>query len=138
MVQLLPVCCIVRWGVCNLFLFTDWLSGPQQYLIMNTTFCVLDLYFTLYLPCTWVKESMDKNWAGWGRNANTGKHFHFVRKPDPREELLRKGYFQKIGRFAFLKQFSILLRYLHSFLLFSFVLIVVYLAKLSPSSSLAR
>ena len=104
MVQLLPLCSIARWSIFNLFLFTNWFSGSQQFLIMNTTFFMLDLYFTLYAPCTWVKESIEKNWAGWGKNIKKGTHFYFVRKPDPREELLRKGYFKKVGCFAYIRK----------------------------------
>ena len=42
-------------------------------------------------------------WAGWGRGRK-GKHFYFVRKPDPREELTRKGYFVNSGKFVYIKK----------------------------------
>ena len=42
-------------------------------------------------------------WAGWGRGRK-GKHFYFVRKPDPREELTRQGYFSNSGKFVNMKK----------------------------------
>ena len=58
----------------------------------------------MYCPYTWIKESMRNNWAGWAQRGRRGEYFYFVRKPDPREELLNKGYFKKSGKFIYLRR----------------------------------
>ena len=52
--------------------------------------------------------SLRSQWAGWGqdRNSRHGKRFHFVRKSDPREEFIRKGYFLENGKFFYITRKS--------------------------------
>ena len=49
---------------------------------------------------------MRDRWAGWGRGRR-GKHFYYVRKPDPREELTRQGYFVNTGQFVYMRRYPV-------------------------------
>ena len=51
----------------------------------------------LYCPYMWIRSSKIDMWAGWGRQRK-GKHLYFVRKPNPSEELSRKGYFMNSAK----------------------------------------
>ena len=78
--------------------------STEQFLIQLLFTTILpDLYFMLYCPYMWIRASVRDMWAGWGRGRK-GKHFYFVRKPDPREELTRKGYFVNSGKFVYIKK----------------------------------
>ena len=82
----------VEWIVYEVFLYTKLFTGPEQFLIqLLFTTIMPDLYFMLYCPYMWIRASVRDMWAGWGRGRK-GKHFNFVRKPDPREELTRQRY----------------------------------------------
>ena len=85
-----------RWFIFQLFLNTEFFSGPDQFLILILLYLILDLYFMMYCPYTWIKKSKEANWIGWsdGRLERPEKYFYFVRKPDPLEELKIKGYFK--------------------------------------------
>ena len=43
---------------------------------------------------------------GTGKKHQTGKYFYFVRKPDPREEFIRKGYFLENEKFFYITRKS--------------------------------
>ena len=94
----------VEWLVYEVFLYTQLFTGPEQFLIQLVFSTVMaDLYFMLYCPCMWIMASMREGWAGWGRGRR-GDYFYYVRKPDPREELARKGYFVSNVHFAFIRK----------------------------------
>jgi hypothetical protein len=93
----------VEWLVYEVFLYTNIFPGPEQFLIQLVFNVMTDLYFMLYCPCMWIRASLKEGWAGWGRGRR-GKHFYYVRKPNPREELTRKGYFASNGHFTFIRK----------------------------------
>ena len=78
----------------ELYLRTILFSGPQQFALNQTYNFLVDLYLTLYCPWMWMSKTKKANWDGWMRKRK-GRHFHYVRKPDPQEELKRRGYFKK-------------------------------------------
>ena len=98
---------LLRWLLNQIFLFTDWFDGTHQFLIQQMSYFVLDVYLMLYIPCTWIKKSKQNNWAGWALKKGREKQFSFVRKPDPREELKRKGYFKRSGHFAYMRKTTV-------------------------------
>ena len=85
--------CIMK----ELYLRTSLFSGPQQFALNQTYNFLVDLYFTLYCPWMWMNKTKKANWAGWMRNREEKNlaYFHYVRKPDPQEELKRGGKFNK-------------------------------------------
>ena len=86
---------IKPWLVRSIFLYTKLFTGPDQFIIQLVLLSVIpDIYFTLYCPFMWIRSSIRDNWAGWGTRT-TMSCFSYVRKPDPREEFWRKGYFGK-------------------------------------------
>ena len=95
---------VIRWFVFRVFLYTDWFNGPQQFVVQQFGYFMLDMYLMMYCPYTWIRESVRNNWAGWAQRGRRGEYFYFVRKPDPREELLNKGYFKKSGKFIYLRR----------------------------------
>ena len=86
-----------RWFIYHVYLNTQWFSGPDQFLILLLFYFTWDLYLMMYCPYKWIRKSVEANWIGWsdGRLDKPGHYFYFVRKPDPQEELRRKGYFKK-------------------------------------------
>ena len=56
----------------------------------------------IYCPYKWIKKSVANNWAGWTQITAKRRvnHFYFIRDPDPREELKRKGYFQNGNEYS--------------------------------------
>ena len=90
----------------RIFLYTDWLNGPQQFVVLHTNFFVVDMYLTMYLPYSWITKTVQNNWAGWAQIKRKRTYFYFVRKPNPREELQRQGYFKKCGQFAYFRRKS--------------------------------
>ena len=95
----------VKWVVFEVFLYTRLLTGPEQFAVSNLSYFMMDLYLMMYCPYMWIKSSTRDRWAGWGRERGSrGKYFYFVRKPDPREELIRQGYFNTTGHFAYLRR----------------------------------
>ena len=98
---------MIRWFVFRVFLYTDWFNGPQQFAVQQLGYFMLDMYLMMYCPYTWIRESVRNNWAGWAQRGRRGEYFYFVRKPDPREELLNKGYFKKSGKFIYLRRNTI-------------------------------
>ena len=94
---------VIRWFVFRVFLYTDWFNGPQQFAVQQLGYFMLDMYLMMYCPYTWIRESVRNNWAGWAQRGRRGEYFYFVRKPDPREELLNKGYFKKSGKFIYFR-----------------------------------
>ena len=96
---------IVECLIYEVFLYTRLFSGPEQFAVQQLSYFMLDLYFMVYCPYKWIGKSTRDSWAGWGQRGKRGKYFNFVRKPDPREELIRKGYFVKTaGHFAYLRR----------------------------------
>ena len=88
----------VEWFVYEVFLYTKLFTGPEQFLIQLLLPAILpDMYFMLYCPYMWIRASQRDKWTGWGQGRKE-KHFYFVRKPDPREELTRQGYFVKLKK----------------------------------------
>jgi hypothetical protein len=95
----------LEWLVYEVFLYTNLFTGPEQFLIQLVSSIGIDLYFMLYCPCIWIRESLREGWAGWGRGRRRrGNYFYYVRKPDPREELTSKGYFACDGHFAYTRK----------------------------------
>ena len=87
-----------------IFLYTKLFSGPDQFIIQLVFVSILsDLFFTLYCPFSWINASIKGRWAGWGKGTSR-TDFKYVRKPDPQEELKRKGYFRKRGRFSYVSR----------------------------------
>jgi hypothetical protein len=103
----------LEWMVYEVFLYTKLFTGPEQFLI-QLVFCTIlpDLYFMLYCPCMWIRGSMRERWAGWGRGRR-GNYFYYVRKPDPREELTRQGYFVKTvhGQFVYMRMYPVKIKF---------------------------
>ena len=94
---------IMEWLVYKVFLYTELFTGPDQFIIQLVLNSILpDLYFMLYCPLTWIRCSVRNSWAGWGSDTPQA-HFYWVRKPDPREELTRKGYFVNLGQFVYVR-----------------------------------
>jgi hypothetical protein len=93
----------VEWLVYEVFLYTNLFTGPEQFLIQLVLTVMTDLYFMLYCPCMWTMASLKEGWAGWGRGRR-GNYFYYVRKPDPREELTRIGYFSSNGHFSYIRK----------------------------------
>ena len=81
---------------------TEWFTGPQQFVIQQLVYFTLDLYFMMYCPYKWIRKSVANTWAGWTQKKmrKREKYFYFVRKPDPTEELKRKGYLKDFGQIA--------------------------------------
>lgn len=97
---------ILEWSVYEVFLSTQLFTGPEQFVVQQLSCFIMDVYFMLYCPCMWIRRSIADRWAGWGQRARKTrgrKYFYFVRKPDPREDLIRQGYFRKRGQFAYMR-----------------------------------
>ena len=95
---------IIERLVYEVFLSTQLLTGPEQFAVQQFSCFMLDLYFMVLCPYMWIRRSLRNSWAGWGqgRRGRSGKYFNFVRKPDPREALIRQGYFLKTRKFAYI------------------------------------
>lgn len=92
---------LFHWCVRGIFLYTKLASGPQQFIIEIVFIAIpADCLITLYLPLSWIRASRRNRWAGWG-TASRATPFKFVRIPDPREELLRRRYFSKRGKYLY-------------------------------------
>ena len=90
-----------EWLIMEVCLHTRLFTGPTQFLI-QLVFCgfLPDLLLSLYCPCMWIRASSR---AGWGRDQKMKRKFFTVRKQDPREELIRQGYFRNKGKFAYVR-----------------------------------
>ena len=100
---------LVEWLLFEVFLRTKLFTGPEQFAIHHICCIICDLYFALYCPLTWIWMSLQDNWEGWVQQVETrrAKYFRYVRKPDPREELYRKGYLlKKSGHFIYMRKRS--------------------------------
>ena len=89
---------VTRWVIFQVFIHTEWFTGPQQFALQQLIYFVFDLYLIIYCPYKWIKRSVANNWAGWTRISTKRRvnYFYFIREPDPREELRMKGYFQNV------------------------------------------
>ena len=92
---------LFHWCVRAIFLYTEFFSGPDQFFIELVFIAVpADFLITLYFPFSWIRSSSKGRWAGWGATAQAAQ-FRYVRIPDPREELLKKGYFKKSRKYLY-------------------------------------
>ena len=102
MASTILVVTLVEYLIHDVFLYTQIFSGPQQFVIQIIFNNIIpDIYLTMYIPCMWIRASILANWCGWGKKDTTLLKFQYVRRPDPREELKRKGYFKKKNRFQY-------------------------------------